>query len=277
MPRFASSTNSSAPLSKATTPAPFNLLKTPASNQESQYLQAAVGKALVAGISQILATRCEDPVDALGRFLLKHHESSIQIEAASAKKARFDAELKRMGRDADVTEKDEESEFVPQDWAMTPAQVDAIFQAPSPPLPPAPRAPVSKAVSRGLSAVVVDQEGKEVPLVTPPEQNDGDAIAEEHEKVPDEMVEQDGSGTELVEAADEVPPAPVEVTDQALEPKPDDSEVDQTIIYLEQTTLEIDIGVVPEAETIPEAAVAEAIQEPAEPVAAEEPAADEEE
>ncbi|KAJ3244977.1 hypothetical protein HDU78_010150 [Chytriomyces hyalinus] len=278
MPRFASSSNSSAPSSKAITPAPFNLLKTPASNQESQYLQAAVGKALVAGITQILATRCEDPVDALGRFLLKHYETSIQIEAASAKKSRFEAEVKRMGRDADVTEKDE-SEFVPQDWAMTPAQVAAIFQAPSPPLPPTPHAPVSKAVSRGLSAVV-DQEGKEAPLTAPHEQNEDNAAAEEKEKVPDENAEQDVNGTELDEAAEEVPPAPVEVTDQALERKQDDSEIDQTILHLEETSLEIDSSVVPEAEPIPEAAVAEEaheMQASDEPMASDEPAAAEEE
>ncbi|KAJ3124259.1 hypothetical protein HK100_011301 [Physocladia obscura] len=56
------------------------------STEESQYLQAAIGQVLVAGITQILASHCSDPVDALGRFLVQHDKNKEESANLSLSK-----------------------------------------------------------------------------------------------------------------------------------------------------------------------------------------------
>ncbi|KAI8612599.1 hypothetical protein BC830DRAFT_1135987 [Chytriomyces sp. MP71] len=173
-PRMASTDSSmSQPPEIISVPAGFK-----ATNNESQYLQANIGRALVAGISQvtsifrcsqqysaflveqIVATRAGDPIDALGRFLLNHDKFSREIEAET--QARF-AKMKET-RIASVSEEEQRTRFAPTTWMMEdPApNFDNLFSPPPPPV----KVPVPVATDvEPILEVTVESEKTEIPTV----------------------------------------------------------------------------------------------------------------
>ncbi|KAI9349789.1 hypothetical protein BDR26DRAFT_1004145 [Obelidium mucronatum] len=108
----------------------------PASNQESQYLQAAIGRVLVAGITQVLASRCDDPVDALGRFLLKHDENRIQFEKEERVRLEHKNKVKLQPTRQELDEMRQRFEEERKQWTLDNTVDDKLFCAPPPPPPP---------------------------------------------------------------------------------------------------------------------------------------------
>ncbi|KAJ3382802.1 hypothetical protein HDU84_004047 [Entophlyctis sp. JEL0112] len=103
---------------------------------DSQYLQAAVGRVLVAGLTQALASRCADPIDALGRFLLNYDATRAAVEREDAERALRKQMLQDMqlqpaiDNDRKAPANDHESD--------APINLADIFRPPTPPAPQAP-------------------------------------------------------------------------------------------------------------------------------------------
>ncbi|KAJ3294026.1 hypothetical protein HDU79_011609 [Rhizoclosmatium sp. JEL0117] len=141
------SRKSTAP-TEALTPPP-TLKFVPSSNSESQYLQATIGRVLVAGITQVLASRCDDPVDALGRFLLKHDENKHVFDAEE--KARLDAKaaLNALPTQAQLDEMRQKFKQEAVTWSLDNTDTDKLFRPPTPkkketPLPKPTEPPVQE-------------------------------------------------------------------------------------------------------------------------------------
>ncbi|KAJ3021802.1 UNVERIFIED_CONTAM: hypothetical protein HDU68_009445 [Siphonaria sp. JEL0065] len=110
----------------------------PATNQESQYLQSSIGRVLVAGITQILASRCEDPVDALGRFLIKYDENRITFEREERERLEHQAKVKAQPTRQQLDEMRTRFEDEKKKWTLdNSVSNDALFRAPTPHLPKA--------------------------------------------------------------------------------------------------------------------------------------------
>ncbi|KAJ3065698.1 hypothetical protein HDU98_010935 [Podochytrium sp. JEL0797] len=102
----------------------------PVSTAESQYLQSTIGKILVGGVTHVLASQCDDPVDALGRFLLSYDENKRAFEAEEA--SRMAAKLKAIPQSVQMAEQAAKQEFQEEVASWNPAPVDltSIFRAP---------------------------------------------------------------------------------------------------------------------------------------------------
>ncbi|KAJ3060457.1 hypothetical protein HDU98_003564 [Podochytrium sp. JEL0797] len=129
----------------------------PVSTAESQYLQSTIGKILVAGVTHVLASQCDDPVDALGSY--DENKRAFEAEEASRMATKAKAIPQSVQVAQQVAKQEQQQKFQEEvaSWNQSPVDLSSIFCAPQPPPPPA-RVPSTNNLSSTSSSISLADE-----------------------------------------------------------------------------------------------------------------------